>query len=68
MKENYNGKLNVFTEMSDGISIININPCINVKVIKSILMNSKSVIISAYGMGNIPTKNLTLMNLINEAI
>ena len=64
----YEGELNVFKDLNDEISTININPCINLKVVESILSNSKAVIVQAYGMGNIPTKNVKLMNMLSEAI
>ena len=31
-------------------------------------MNSKAVIVEAYGMGNIPSKNKELLNIIKQAI
>ena len=40
----------------------------NLKVVKSILKNSKGVIIIAYGMGNIPSNNTKFIELLNEAI
>jgi L-asparaginase/Glu-tRNA(Gln) amidotransferase subunit D len=54
--------------MSEDISIINMSPCINLKVIESILINSKAVVIQAYGMGNLPTNNKKLLSLIKTAI
>jgi len=33
-----------------------------------VLSNSRAVIISGYGMGNVPTKNLELMQMIKNAI
>ena len=47
----------IFSDMSQDISTINISPCINLKVVQAILENSKAVIVQAYGMGNIPSKN-----------
>ena len=61
------GSLKVFTDMSEDVSIINISPCINLKVVYSIFRNSKAVVINAYGMGNIPSDNQALLNLIREA-
>lgn len=71
----YEGKMTAFARMSDNISLISISPCINLKVVESILMNSEgniylkfmillAVIIEAYGMGNIPSKNQNLLNLL----
>ena len=34
---NFEGKLQVFTEMSDEVSMINITPCINLRVVENIL-------------------------------
>ena len=57
LRHNFEGKLNVHTEMNEDISVINITPCINVKATKAILNSSKAVVLVAYGMGNIPTEN-----------
>lgn len=62
------GKLDVFTDMSDEISMINITPCINLRVVENIVQNSRAVVLQAYGMGNIPTSNTELMNILNKAI
>lgn len=62
------GELTVFTDLSEEISTINISPVMNLKVIESIFSNSKAVIISAYGMGNVPTNNTKLMKMISDAI
>ena len=61
-------EMSVFTDLCEDISTINIAPCINHKVIESILSNSKAVIISAYGMGNIPTNNTKFIDLLQQAI
>lgn len=61
---NFEGKIKIFTEMCEDISMINIIPCLNIRVIESILQSSKAVVIYAYGMGNIPTNNKQLMNLL----
>jgi len=63
----YEGKMNAFTRLSSNISLISISPCLSLKVVESILLNSDgnylfvytviAVIIEAYGMGNIPSKN-----------
>lgn len=55
LRHNFDGRLRVFTEFSDNISLINIMPCINLNVVENILQNSKAVIVQAYGMGNIPS-------------
>jgi L-asparaginase/Glu-tRNA(Gln) amidotransferase subunit D len=61
LRHNFEGKLKVFTDMNQDISIVNITPCLNLKVIQAILMNSSAVIIQAYGMGNIPSGNPRLL-------
>ena len=53
----YDGKMEVFTNMSHNISLINISPCLNLKVVETVMLNSEAVIVEAYGMGNIPSKN-----------
>lgn len=54
--------------MSQDISIVNITPCINLKVFSAIFSNSAAVVIQAYGMGNIPSSNLKLLEIIKQAI
>ena len=54
--------------MSHNISLIIISPCLNLKVVDTVMMNSDAVIIEAYGMGNIPSKNKDFLNLIKKAI
>lgn len=48
--------------------MISISPCFNLKVIEVVLLNCEAVILEAYGMGNIPSKNKDLMNIIERAI
>jgi L-asparaginase/Glu-tRNA(Gln) amidotransferase subunit D len=43
--------------MEDKINILHISPCINIEVINLVIEKSKAVIIRAYGMGNIPSKD-----------
>ena len=64
----FGGKMTAFTNMSGNISLISISPCLNLKVVESILMNSEAIIIEAYGMGNIPSNNAQLLNLIKNAL
>ena len=54
--------------MSSEISLINISPCLNIKVVETVMMNSQAVIIEAYGMGNIPSRNKDFINIIKKAI
>jgi L-asparaginase len=68
LRHNFEGKLKVFTDMSQDISIVNITPCINLKVFSAIFSNSAAVVIQAYGMGNIPSSNLKLLEIIKQAI
>jgi L-asparaginase/Glu-tRNA(Gln) amidotransferase subunit D len=44
-RHNFEGRLNVFTDMNQDISVLNFSPFLNLKVIESILMNSKAVVI-----------------------
>lgn len=37
LRHNFEGDLQVFTEMSDDVSLINITPCMNLKVVQAIL-------------------------------
>ena len=64
----YDGHINAFTKMDNSISLISISPLLNLKIIENILFNSKAVIISAYGMGNIPSNNKDLLDMISRAI
>ncbi len=54
--------------MDNNISLISVSPLINLTIINNILFSSKAVIIQAYGMGNIPSKNKDLLNLLDKAI
>jgi len=54
--------------MDNSISLISISPLLNLKIIETILFSSKAVIIQAYGMGNIPSKNKDLLEMIRKAI
>lgn len=54
--------------MSDEVSMINITPCLNLRVVENILQSCKAVVLQAYGMGNIPTSNQKLMSLLSSAI
>ena len=36
LRHNFDGQLEIFTKMSEDISIVNITPCINLNVFKSI--------------------------------
>ena len=43
--------------MSEDIAMITIMHCMNIKVVESVLHNSKAVVLVAYGMGNVPSEN-----------
>ena len=60
--------MEAFTKMSDNISLISISPCLNLKVVESVLMNSEAIIIEAYGIGNVPSKNQKLLDMIKCAL
>lgn len=64
----YEGPILAFTEMDNNISLISVSPLLNLKIIENILLESKAVIIQAYGMGNIPSKNKELLTLLDKAI
>jgi 60kDa lysophospholipase len=64
----YEGHINAFSQMDNSISLISVSPLINMKIIENILFQSKAVIIQAYGMGNIPSKNKDLLELMRRAI
>ena len=54
--------------MDNSISLISVSPLLNLKIIEAILFSSKAVIIQAYGMGNIPSNNKELLDMIKRAI
>lgn len=54
-------QFNVWTQLETNISLISLSPCLNLRAIELVLSNSRAVIISGYGMGNLPTKNKELM-------
>ena len=58
----------MFKDLQTNISTMTIAPAINLKVMESVLMNSEAVIIQAYGMGNICTKNENFMNVLKMAL
>lgn len=64
MRHNFDGKLRVFTDFSENISLINVMPCMNLSVVENILQASKAVIVQAYGMGNIPSQNRKLVGIL----
>ncbi len=54
--------------MDNSISLLAVSPLLNLKIIEAILFQSKAVIIQAYGMGNIPSNNKELLEMIKSAI
>jgi len=64
----YDGHINAFSNMTNSISLLSISPLLNLKIVETILFQSKAVIIQAYGMGNIPSNNKDLMKMMKEAI
>ena len=62
------GQFKVFTEMHEDISELTLSPFVNLAAIEDVMRNSEAVILSGYGMGNLPTSNERLMQLIVEAI
>ena len=63
-----NGLFKLSKNMEENISYLVCSPCFNIKTLELCLKNSKAVIISGYGMGNIPTSNTQLMKVIKEAV
>ena len=57
LTHSFEGKIQLFTEMSEDIAMITIMPSMNIKVVESVLHNSKAVVLVAYGMGNVPSGN-----------
>lgn len=55
------GQFNVFTNMHEDISEITLSPFVNLAAIDDVMRNSEAVILSGYGMGNLPTSNERLM-------
>ena len=68
LRHSFGGGLKVFKDLQTNISTMTIAPAINLKVMESVLMNSEAVIIQAYGMGNICTKNENFMNVLKMAL
>ena len=64
----YDGHINAASNMDNSISLISVSPLLNLKIIEAILFSSKAVIIQAYGMGNIPSNNKELLDMIKRAI
>jgi len=54
--------------MDNNIALISISPLLNLRIIENILFQSRAVIIQAYGMGNIPSNNKELLELMRCAI
>lgn len=55
-------------KLETAISFIFLSPSLNLKAIELVLHNSKAVIIAGYGMGNMPTNNIQLMEMLRKAI
>ena len=51
------GPFKVFTDFDENISQIMISPFVNLNAINQVMKNSSAVILSGYGMGNLPTGN-----------
>jgi len=62
------GPFKVFTKLDTNISEITLAPFLNLKSIEQVFMNSAAVILSGYGMGNLPTSNQRLMKMISDAV
>jgi L-asparaginase/Glu-tRNA(Gln) amidotransferase subunit D len=62
------GTLSVFKTLESNISFMSMSPVMNTKALKLVLNASKAVIIAGYGMGNLPSANIELMDTIKDAI
>lgn len=63
------GKFKVFREMSTNIAQITLSPMFtNWAALDHLFKNSDAVILSGYGMGNLPINNKVLMDTIREAV
>ena len=62
------GIFNVFTKIETNISFITLSPCLNLRAIELVLGNSRGVIIAGYGMGNLPTNNKPLMDMLRKSV
>lgn len=54
------------TELEQSISYLVVSPCLNVNTLDLCIKNSKAVVISGYGMGNLPTSNAQLMEVLDR--
>lgn len=68
LKPSPKAKFNLFTKMTEEISVMIVTPYICINVIESIMMNSKAIVLQGYGMGNVPSDNEQLMNCIKKGI
>ena len=62
------GPFKVFTDFDEKVSQMTISPFLNLNAIQQVMKNSSAVILCGYGMGNLPTGNQSLMNIINDAV
>jgi lysophospholipase len=62
------GNLKLSKSLEQNISYLVVSPCLNLKTIRLCLNNSKAVIISGYGLGNLPTANQELMDTLKHAV
>ena len=68
MKHN-KGKFKVFRDMSTNIAQITLSPMFtNWSALDHLFKNSDAVILSGYGMGNLPINNKVLMDTIRDAV
>ena len=68
LRHKFEGRLNVFTNLSSDIAVLNMTPMVNANSLKSVMSSAKGVVIQAYGMGNIPSNNQQLLAVLHEAI
>ncbi|EDW14464.2 L-asparaginase 1 [Drosophila mojavensis] len=66
---NNSGPFTVFTEMEPNVSLLRLYPGISVEVMQSFFNPPmKGVVIQSYGIGNIPTNDHKLSDVISDAI
>ncbi|TDG49075.1 hypothetical protein AWZ03_004560 [Drosophila navojoa] len=66
---NSSGPFTVFTEMEPNVSLLRLYPGISVEVMQTFFKPPmKGVVIQSYGIGNIPTKDRKLSDIISDAI
>lgn len=61
-------ELQLSSKLESAISLVTVNPSLNLRAIELIMRNSKAVVLAGYGAGNLPTNNSEFMHLVEGAI